>query len=206
MVELLVNQTVNTIGGLMYNGACLSIDLYGARGEKTFKSYHIFGDVSLQVRTDTPASMTVQHESVIDIGSSSFEVTVFGVANALCAVSYDNALLGHAYTDDTDHALIQFDQPISVEGPLDLVVTAYNKRTYMAQITVNTGGFLRGDANGDGEIDVADITYLINYLFLATSAPNPLWVGDCNCDGVVDIGDIVYLINYLFLGGAPPGC
>ena len=67
-------------------------------------------------------------------------------------------------------------------------------------------GYLTGDANGDGEIDVADITYLINYLFLATSAPNPLWVGDCNCDGVVDIGDIVYLINYLFLGGAPPGC
>ncbi len=206
MVELLVNDNLNSIGGLLYNGACFSIDTYGARGEKTFKSYHIFGDVSLQVRTDTPADMTVQHESVIDIGSSSFEVTVFGVANALCAISYDNALLGYAYTDDTDHALIQFDQPISVEGPLDLVVTAYNKKTYIAQITFNTGGFVRGDANGDGEIDVADITYLINYLFLATSAPDPLWVGDANSDGEVDIGDIIYLINHIFLGGPPPGC
>ena len=150
--------------------------------------------------------MTVQHESVIHIGSSSFEVTVVGVEGALCAISYDYELLSYGFTDDTGHVMIQFEEPISVEGPLDLVVTAYNKISFLSQITVNTGGFLRGDANGDGEIDVADITYLINYLFLATSAPNPLWVGDCNCDGVVDIGDIVYLINYLFLGGAPPGC
>jgi len=67
MVDLLVNDQMNTIGGLMYNGACLSIDLYGERGEKTFKSYHIFGDVSLQVRTNTPVAMTVQHASSIDI-------------------------------------------------------------------------------------------------------------------------------------------
>lgn len=206
MVELLVNETVNTIGGLMYNGACFSIDLYGARGEKTFKSYHIFGDVSLQVRTDTPTSMTVQHESVIDIGSSSFEVTVFGAETALCAISYDYELLGYAYTDDTDHAVIQFEEPISVEGPLDLVVTAYNKATYIAQITVNTGGFVRGDANGDGLINSSDITYLINYLYKNGPAPDPLWLGDCNCDGIINSSDVVYLINYLFKGGPPPSC
>ena len=206
MVVLLVNETVNTIGGLMYNGACFSIDLYGERGEKTFKSYHIFGDVSLQVRTDTPAAMTVQHESVIDIGSSSFEVTVVGVEDALCAISYDCELLGYGYTDDTGHVVIQFEEPISVEGPLDLVVTAYNKTSYITQITVNTGSLVRGDANGDGVINASDITYLINYLFHETSAPDPLWVGDANCDGKVDVVDIVYLINYLFGEGPPPGC
>ncbi len=206
MVVLLVNETVNTIGGLMYNGACFSIDLYGERGEKTFKSYHIFGDVSLQVRTDTPTAMTVQHESVIDIGSSSFEVTVVGVGGALCAVSYDYELLGYGYTDDVGHVVIQFEEPISVEGPLDLVVTAYNKASYITQMTVNTGGFIRGDANGDEVIDIGEVVYLIDYLFLGSSAPDPLWVGDCNCDGLVDTGDVIYLINYLFTGTSPPGC
>ena len=65
-------------------------------------------------------------------------------------------------------------------------------------------GFIRGDATGDGVIDVGDIVYLINYLFKTGSAPTPLQAGDVNCDGNVDVGDVVYLINYLFKGGPPP--
>jgi hypothetical protein len=68
------------------------------------------------------------------------------------------------------------------------------------------GELIRGDANGDGEIDVADVMFLINYLFIGGSAPDPLWVGDANCDEVVDVADVMYLINYLFIGGSPPGC
>jgi hypothetical protein len=67
-------------------------------------------------------------------------------------------------------------------------------------------GVLRGDANADGVIDIADVTYLINYVFLQGSAPDPMALGDANCDGVVDVADVMYLINYLFLGGQPPGC
>jgi hypothetical protein len=72
--------------------------------------------------------------------------------------------------------------------------------------TVKLQTFIRGDANGNGEVHIEDIVYLINYLFLGGSAPRPLEAGDANCDEVVDIGDLVYLINYLFLGGPPPGC
>jgi hypothetical protein len=63
-----------------------------------------------------------------------------------------------------------------------------------------------GDANGDGVIDVDDVVYLINYLFIDGPAPDPFAAGDANCDGVVDIADVMYLINYLFLGGSPPSC
>jgi hypothetical protein len=66
--------------------------------------------------------------------------------------------------------------------------------------------YIRGDANGDSLVDIADVVYLINYLFTDGPAPDPLWVGDANCDGVVDIADVVYLLNYLFLSGPPPGC
>jgi hypothetical protein len=63
-----------------------------------------------------------------------------------------------------------------------------------------------GDANGDGEISLADAVYLVNYLFIGGPAPDPSEAGDANCDGSVDIADAVYLVNYLFLGGPPPGC
>jgi hypothetical protein len=64
----------------------------------------------------------------------------------------------------------------------------------------------RGDANGDGVIDIADVMYLINYRFLGASPPNPLCLGDPNCDGVIDAGDVLFLINYLFLNTSPPAC
>jgi hypothetical protein len=67
-------------------------------------------------------------------------------------------------------------------------------------------GCTYGDANGDGVIDVADVVYLINYLFISGPAPDPFWLGDANCDEVVDIADAVYLRNYLFLSGPPPSC
>lgn len=64
----------------------------------------------------------------------------------------------------------------------------------------------RGDANGDGEIGIGDIVYIINYLYKSGPAPSPMISGDCNCDGVVNVGDIVFLINYLFKGGPAPNC
>ena len=64
----------------------------------------------------------------------------------------------------------------------------------------------RGDANGDGSIDIGDVVYLINYLYKYGSAPDPVDAGDCNCDGMVNVGDVVYLVNYLYRGGDPPSC
>jgi hypothetical protein len=64
--------------------------------------------------------------------------------------------------------------------------------------------FKRGDANGNGELNIEDVVFLINYLFMDGPPPPAVRAGDANCDGVVDIGDAVYLINYLFIGGPPP--
>jgi hypothetical protein len=63
-----------------------------------------------------------------------------------------------------------------------------------------------GDVNGDRNVGLADVLYLINYIFKGGAPPfYGLWVGDVNCDAKVDIVDVVYLINYLFRGGSPPG-
>jgi hypothetical protein len=69
-----------------------------------------------------------------------------------------------------------------------------------------TSGYIRGDCNGDGTIDVGDIVFLVNYLFLGAYGPDPLDAGDADCNGEVDVGDIIYLVNYILLGGMPPGC
>lgn len=64
--------------------------------------------------------------------------------------------------------------------------------------------YIRGDANGDGRIDIGDIVFLINNIFKSGQAPNPLTRGDANCDGRVNVGDPVYLLNYIFKMGPAP--
>jgi len=65
-----------------------------------------------------------------------------------------------------------------------------------------------GDVNEDEIIDIADVVFLINYLFMAGPAPIPLALGDPSGDCSTDIADVTYLINYLFNAGPEPewGC
>ena len=65
-----------------------------------------------------------------------------------------------------------------------------------------------GDVNEDGTVDVTDMIFMINYLFVQGPAPNPLALGDASGDCLVDITDVVYLLNYLFNRGPMPewGC
>jgi len=63
----------------------------------------------------------------------------------------------------------------------------------------------RGDANNSGDINIADPTYVINYIFKDGPEPLPhILMGDADCSGYIDIGDAVYLINYTSRGGPPP--
>lgn len=65
-----------------------------------------------------------------------------------------------------------------------------------------------GDANGDSAVDINDVVYLTNYLFVDGPAPRPPASGDSNRDCIVNVLDIVYLINYVFVDGPAPlkGC
>jgi len=64
--------------------------------------------------------------------------------------------------------------------------------------------YVPGDANGDGDVNMADVVYLVNYLFIDGPPPNPMAAGDANGDGKIDMADIIYIVNYLYLGGPPP--
>ncbi len=64
--------------------------------------------------------------------------------------------------------------------------------------------FIRGDANSDGEVTMADIIFLGNYIFQGGPEPLCLISGDANDDDVVDASDINYLANFLFFGGPSP--
>lgn len=64
--------------------------------------------------------------------------------------------------------------------------------------------YLCGDADGNGVVNLTDVVYLVNYIFVDGPAPNPIEAGNVNCDNKTNITDAVYLINYVFFDGPTP--
>ena len=63
---------------------------------------------------------------------------------------------------------------------------------------------MRGDANDDNGIDIADAVKILGHLFGGTGPLLCMDTGDANDDGAVNIADAVYVLNYMFGGGPPP--
>jgi len=69
-------------------------------------------------------------------------------------------------------------------------------------------GLIRGDVNCSGEpgggIDIADLVYLVSYMF--DNGPEPLCFEEADLDasGGIDIADLVWLVDYEFNAGPPP--
>ena len=65
-------------------------------------------------------------------------------------------------------------------------------------------GFLRGDADSNRVVNIADVIRVLGFLFLNASAPGCLDACDTNDSGAIDISDAVSILFYLFAGGEPP--
>ena len=59
---------------------------------------------------------------------------------------------------------------------------------------------LRGDVNGDGSVNISDVTALIDYLLSGNASGVNLTSADCNQDSSVNISDVTALIDYLLSG------
>ncbi|MEE8142006.1 MAG: hypothetical protein V3T77_02795 [Planctomycetota bacterium] len=64
--------------------------------------------------------------------------------------------------------------------------------------------FKRGDANTDGIVDVADVIFVIQFLFVSGAVPDCQDSADGNNDQLLDVSDAIFLINFLFSSGAIP--
>jgi hypothetical protein len=63
----------------------------------------------------------------------------------------------------------------------------------------------RGDANGDGELDISDAVFLLWYLFVDGRTPGCGDAADATDDGTLDISDPIAILGQLYLGQEPAG-
>jgi hypothetical protein len=71
---LLKREEAVTMGGITYNGSMYMLDQ--TSDLEMLETWHIFGDASIDLRTDIPDTLEVTHPSIYQPGSSTFSVTV----------------------------------------------------------------------------------------------------------------------------------
>jgi hypothetical protein len=71
-------------------------------------------------------------------------------------------------------------------------------------VTIVGASFLRGDANGDGRLNLSDSAFVLHRLFRGGRAPDCPDAADADDSGAVDLSDAVYVLNFLFTHGPPP--
>ena len=59
---------------------------------------------------------------------------------------------------------------------------------------------LRGDVDGDGNVNISDVTTLIDYLLSGNASGVNLAGADCDQDGSLNISDVTTIIDYLLSG------
>jgi hypothetical protein len=87
---------------------------------------------------------------------------------------------------------------------LELKITIDPTQDEIDKIIAINEGFIRGDANNDGRIDVSDAIFILNWLFLSGDNPLCLDALDVDDSGTIDISDSIYLLNTLFQGDRLP--
>jgi len=96
---------------------------------------------------------------------------------------------------------------LDADGHLDIVVTneSGGDAVLLRNASFDLVEFRRGDANGDGNIDISDPVETLNYLFLGGARPGCLDAADTNGDGAVGLSDAIFELAFLFVeGDAPP--
>ncbi|MEE4177465.1 MAG: C25 family cysteine peptidase [Bacteroides sp.] len=123
-----------TYGGLSINGSMIMIASHGSSGIETHDTWNLFGDPSLQVRTDVPIPIMATYNPVILIGLSEFEISVENADGATVALSRYNEIddvieiIGTAVVENGT-ATVTFAEPLTEPGTLTLAVTGFNKVT-----------------------------------------------------------------------------
>ena len=124
-----------TIGAITFNGLLLMCTESGGGDDwETAKTWHLFGDPSMQPRTDIPGDLVISN-NIIMVGVP-YITTVTGpngpVESAMVCISKDGGYF-NAITDAT--GTVNLSNELT-PGVAKLVVTAYNMETIYEDVTV----------------------------------------------------------------------
>ncbi|MCL2062741.1 MAG: C25 family cysteine peptidase [Candidatus Cloacimonetes bacterium] len=150
IAEFHVDEEYKTIGGLYFNGSAAMLN-YSNQSQyyETARTWHIFGDASLVVRSQEPIAMEVDASDVFFIGFEEYTVNVDTPGALVSLYNPETKMnLGTAIADINGDAVIILENPMTEPGVILLTITAYNRITVVNEISVipNDGVYLLFDS------------------------------------------------------------
>ena len=204
MVDILTESFTNnrkySFGGISWNGCLEMNDNYGSDGDDETDHWTLFGDPSVELRTDTPSELSIEHPGSIDPSDQAYEVIINNNNdNVIAALSHNGTYLGSGYADNSS-AVIVINSNIENYDELTLTVTGYNTTTVIEYVTVGSScpGYVLGDLDGNSITNIQDIVILINIVLDLLNPDNcQVIYGDLNSDGISNILDVIMLVNII---------
>ncbi|HRR51388.1 MAG TPA: C25 family cysteine peptidase [Candidatus Cloacimonas sp.] len=142
VTDLLVGNLKYRVGGLLFNGAHKMIEVYGSQGLGDARTWTIFGDASLMIRTKNPQVITATYNPVLFLGMSNF--TVQTIPFARITLTGNGIVYGQGIADASGNCVINLD--VIPDQPMDLTLTiyAFDYQTYIQTIQVlpSTGPYI----------------------------------------------------------------
>jgi hypothetical protein len=160
--DLLVAEAKLSFGGICFNGAMLMNDEY-ADYDMT-RTWTIFTDPSLQLRTRAPLPLSVSHPGSLFSTAPSLAVQT-GVEGSRVTLYADGLIYGSALAGPAGLAQVPLEHAPTVGTTLTLTVVGHNRETYQGLVEVlpPEGPYvaLQGTLlDGDGELNPSEQTWL----------------------------------------------
>ena len=132
-----------TFGAICFNAFLKMRDVYTSEApfysRDTYRSWLIFGDPSLMVRTAIPAPVTVTHPETMFYGNDSITVQS-AVEGAKVVLTHQNSILGKGYIENGT-VTISYARDIPVGDTIHVLASKFNHIPYQGKIMVT-------DSNG----------------------------------------------------------
>jgi len=174
--------------GCGYDPIVNTVGLYGASGTFGFFEWGVYWDSAYGY-----AAQTLGAPAGIDPGHYSYNMSA-GDGEAMVTLAAHDFLPNETY----EIAIAHFGElyPTTPESGAEFAA--------MATLVNQWCGFGRGDGNGDGVVNLADIIYLANTVNGGPGGVPFAHLLDVNADGLVDIDDVNFMIAFYFNGGPCP--
>ena len=114
------------------------------------------------------------------------------IVSHLGASAFENVY----YTVEDGHVIKHVDTIITYDCEATTVI--YTK----VELTTGQTSSLLGDVNGDGSVDISDVTMLVDYILGKNHDSFIIGNANVNQDGGIDVADVTALVNIILNGGS----